>query len=155
MLNLKTACTIWLLLFLITSCGESGTNVQSSDIQKTDVLDTSKIVSETDTLGIDSDIDLSQIDTNYRDEFLNSLKEIEDKYGQQWDFCMCVKKNDSINKAIRASNLSDLDLSKLIARFDEVEKRCKAFLVQNPQNTPKERRKHEEKVRSCLEAVTY
>jgi hypothetical protein len=70
------------------------------------------------------------------------------KYGEQWDFCNCVLKNDSINKALE-KKLSDKQTDKLMARWEFVDTKCKDFLT-TPNTTPEERAKHEWKVKQCL-----
>jgi hypothetical protein len=35
-------------------------------------------------------------------------------------------------------------------RFEEVDKRCKSFLVMDNIRTPEEREKHDKKIRRCL-----
>jgi hypothetical protein len=70
------------------------------------------------------------------------------KYGEQWDFCSCVMKNDSINKALEKT-LTDKQTEKLMARWEFVDTKCKDFLT-TPNTTPEERSKHEWKVKQCL-----
>jgi hypothetical protein len=70
------------------------------------------------------------------------------KYGEQWDFCNCVMKNDSINKALEKT-LTDKQTEKLMARWEFVDTKCKDFLT-TPNTTPEERSKHEWKVKQCL-----
>jgi len=70
------------------------------------------------------------------------------KYGEQWDFCSCVLKNDSINKALEKT-LTDKQTEKLMARWEYVDTKCKDFLT-TPNTTPEERSKHEWKVKQCL-----
>ena len=96
-----------------------------------------------------SNIDISEVDEKHSEEFVESLIEIEKKYGEQWDFCTCVIKNDSINKAF-SNPVSDQEFDRLSARFDVIDEKCKAFLVQNPNQTPEERANHEKKVKKCL-----
>lgn len=96
-----------------------------------------------------SNIDISEVDEKHSEEFVESLIEIEKKYGEQWDFCTCVIKNDSINKAF-SSPVSDKEFDRLSERFDVIDEKCKAFLVQNPNQTPEERANHEKKVKKCL-----
>lgn len=96
-----------------------------------------------------SKIDISEVDEKHSEEFVESLIEIEKKYGEQWDFCTCVIKNDSINKAF-SNPVSDQEFDRLSARFDIIDEKCKAFLVQNPNQTPEERANHEKKVKKCL-----
>jgi hypothetical protein len=70
------------------------------------------------------------------------------KYGEQWDFCNCVMKNDSINKALEKT-LTDKQTDKLMVRWEYVDTKCKEFLT-TPNTTPEERSKHEWKVKQCL-----
>ena len=85
------------------------------------------------------------------DEQKESVKRIEAQYGKQWDFCDCVNKGDSLNKAIAAGKLSDDAFDRLSRRFDEIERRCKAFKIEDPSRTPQERIAHEKRVKDCLE----
>ncbi|MBL1280231.1 MAG: hypothetical protein COA33_008170 [Fluviicola sp.] len=76
---------------------------------------------------------------------------IEQTYGEQWDFCTCVVKNDSINKVFTTRNLTDEEFDKIIVRSEQIEQRCKAFLIINKVNTPEERLIHIQRVKVCLE----
>lgn len=82
-------------------------------------------------------------------EFKENKKKIEAIYGEQWDFCKCVIVNDSIDKAVKSGDISD----KLMERFDEVDRKCKAFLVMDNIRTPEEREKHEKKIKKCLKSA--
>ncbi|MCT4560618.1 MAG: hypothetical protein N4A41_04495 [Crocinitomicaceae bacterium] len=82
-------------------------------------------------------------------DFKENKKKIEKKYGNQWDFCRCVVANDSIDKVVKSG--VDLD-QKFMDRFEEIDAKCKAFLVMNPNNTPEERQLHERKIQECLKA---
>jgi hypothetical protein len=75
-----------------------------------------------------------------------SIAKIEEKYGEQWDFCHCVVINDSIDKAIKRGDTSD----KLMVRWDIVDKKCQAFRIQDPNRTPEQRDAHERRVKKCL-----
>lgn len=101
---------------------------------------------------IKSDYDMSTVDSDNIADFKESLAKIEAEHGVQWDFCTCVIKNDSINKAF-AKEVSDAEFDRLSERFDEIEQKCKAFLAQNPNSTPEERAIHEKKVKKCLKEV--
>ena len=83
------------------------------------------------------------VDVNYTE----NKKKIEEKFGDQWTFCRCVKANDSLDKLIKSG--ADLDDS-FMKTFDEVDTKCKAFLVMSPNQTPEDRDKHEEKIKNCL-----
>jgi hypothetical protein len=77
------------------------------------------------------------------------LKEkIEKKFGEQWDFCACILKNDSINKAFK-NKLSPEQEDKLIDRWDFVESKCKE-LTTFENTTPEERAIYQNKVSQCL-----
>jgi hypothetical protein len=86
-----------------------------------------------------------------RDALNEEIEKIEAAYGEQWDFCDCVIKGDSLNTAISAGKLSDAEFDRLSKRFDEIELRCKVFKMQDPNRTPDERLAHEKKVQDCLE----
>jgi hypothetical protein len=75
---------------------------------------------------------------------------IEKKYGEQWSFCTCVKKGDSLSKAVAKENLSDVELNKLLVSFDEIEKKCQFFRLQDVNRTPEDRQKHADRVKKCL-----
>lgn len=83
-------------------------------------------------------------------ELQESIAKIEEKYGEQWDFCDCVVKGDSINKAFSTPNLPDAEFERLSKRFDEIDEKCQAFRIQDAARTPEQRELHEKKVRKCL-----
>jgi len=86
-----------------------------------------------------------------QNDLREEIEKIEATYGEQWDFCDCVVKGDSLNKAISGGKLSDAAFDRLSKRFDEIELRCKVFKMQDPNRTPEERLAHEKKVNDCLE----
>lgn len=137
-----------LLLIGLAACG-SGSDKNSEEGEnknKKEQKDSSK-KDEKDKK--DTKYDMSTVDVKDRKEFERNLEKIEKKHGEQWDFCTCVVKNDSINKAF-SSPVSDAEFDRLSDRFDVIDKHCKAFLAQNPNQTPEERAKHEKKVKKCL-----
>lgn len=75
-------------------------------------------------------------------------QKIEKKYGEQWDFCACILKNDSINKAFK-NKLTPEQEDKLIDRWDFVETKCKE-LTTFDNTTPEERAIYQKKVSQCL-----
>jgi hypothetical protein len=83
------------------------------------------------------------------DEVEEATVEIVKKYGEQWDFCTCVVKQDSINAAMLRDDISDDEFDRLMERSDYVDNKCKTLLIQ-PNNTPEDRAKHEKKVKNCL-----
>ena len=79
------------------------------------------------------------------------INRIVEKYGVQWDFCDCVKKNDSIDKLLKNQKLTESELDVVLLRADEIEKKCKLLLTDLKSNKPSERQRHQEKVKACLE----
>lgn len=70
------------------------------------------------------------------------------KYGEQWDFCTCIVKNDSITDAFE-KKLTPQQEEKLMARWDYVDNKCKE-LTTFDNTTPEERARHEKRVNKCL-----
>ena len=137
---------------LLLSCE---TNNEIPSVLEVDIIveDTLKVrneVIDSIDLLIESDYDMSGIDVKNVKEFKESLVKIEEKFGEQWDFCKCIVKGDSINKAFMNEILSDEEFDVLSNRFDMIDEKCKAFRVQNPNITPEQRLMHEKKVKSCL-----
>ncbi|MCJ8288878.1 MAG: hypothetical protein HRT58_05640 [Crocinitomicaceae bacterium] len=139
-----------LSLFLLFSCsGESTEDTDPKEQPKNDTLSVENPL-ELDTLNIKSDYKMEDVDVKERKEFKKNLANIEKKYGIQWDFCTCVLANDSLDKAVKNPAVSDLDMDQIFKRFDVVAEKCKAFQIQNPNQTPEERARHERKVSNCL-----
>ncbi len=136
------------LLFLV-SCGNDVENVIDNVDEGVDSLDV-EIVDAVADVEIISDYDMSTVDTKDVKEFKENLAKIEKKYGEQWDFCMCAVKQDSVNKAFQNPDLSDAEFDKVLKRSDLIDEKCKAFMVQNPNVTPEERADHERKIKKCL-----
>lgn len=80
----------------------------------------------------------------------DNLDRIEKKYGAQWDFCDCVKKNDSIDRLLKKQKLSDTQLTEILLRADDIDKKCKILLTDLKSNKPSDRAKHEARVKECL-----
>jgi hypothetical protein len=130
-------------LCLLFSC--SGTEeLEQIEGEFTDSLQT--IV---DTSDIMYNVDTNQYISKDKEKE-EQKKEIIKKYGEQWDFCDCVRKNDSIQKAIEKGN-DNTDYDKLFERMDVVETKCVEMLAA-PNTTPEERQKHQERVKKCLKA---
>lgn len=137
-----------LSLLLLFSCKTSS----SEDENKDNEIDTTIVEIDTTSFEIDttSVLDDSLQKAGYVDESEEVEKEIEKKFGKQWDFCDCVVKNDSINKVFEnADNLSDDEFDAAFVRMEEIDKHCKE-LISAPNTTPDERAKHKRKVRKCL-----
>ncbi|MCR9173216.1 MAG: hypothetical protein NXI10_12015 [bacterium] len=103
-----------------------------------------------DSLAIESEYDLETVDPKDRKEFLENMAKIEKQYGEQWDFCTCIIKNDSVQKAFMNEALSDAEFDVIVARSEEIDNKCQAFLVQSRNQTPEERYEHKKKVDKCL-----
>ncbi len=129
------------ILITITSCSSKDTN--QGDLPLEPIVDTIKVEKapeqEMKELQKKKDVVVNV-------DFKENKAKIEKKYGEQWDFCKCVVLNDSIDKAVKAGNVDD----KLMERFDEVDKRCKSFLVMDNSRTPEERMLHDKKIAKCL-----
>jgi len=142
---------VLITLFSLFSCK---TEIENHDVENHDVeIDSLPVTIELndsiDTM-IVSDYDMGDVDVKDIKEFKENLVKIEQEFGEQWDFCICVVKRDSVNKAIMDESLSESEFDKVISRSDEIDEKCKAFQVQNPNTTPDERAKHEKMVRNCL-----
>lgn len=130
------------LLFLFSSCK----NEPNQKIATKTDIDTTEVKSDTLTSKKLSPKKIEVI--NEKAEKVENHIKIVEKYGEQWDFCSCVIKNDSINKAFE-KNLTDKQSEKLMSRWEFVENKCKEFLT-TPNTTPEEREAHELKVKRCL-----
>lgn len=143
---------IILSLLTFVSCGSDATNEASNKPIVTNEAGTDGLDSVKSS--VESQVDERMLDKHHQKEFYENLKKIESQYGVQWDFCTCVVKNDSINKAISklVSNpkYSETELDGLIIRSDTIEKRCKSFISQDLSQTPTQREEHEAKIRKCL-----
>jgi hypothetical protein len=128
-----------LLSNLFVACCGSGHNKEESHDEH---LDTSAV----DTSLVDTTVYTD--DSGYVDEELETENLIEATYGEQWDFCDCVVKNDSINKVLENAG-DDADYDAILERMDEIDMHCKTMLT-TPNTTPEERDAHERKVRKCL-----
>lgn len=141
--HMKFTISITLLLLLIScsdktpclDCGECGLNL---NVKEETLENAVASAHGTQSSGIDTT------------ELQESIAIIEKKYGEQWDFCNCVVKGDSINKAFSKPNLPDAEFDRLSNRFDEIDEKCQAFRIQDANRTPEERDMHERKVRKCL-----
>jgi hypothetical protein len=139
---MKTLFALVLIVFIsscvnkssCTDCESCGANLNVKEVSLEDALEKAKS-------------EPVQVDTT---ELQESIAKIEEKYGEQWDFCDCVVKGDSINKAFSKPNLPDAEFDRLAKRFDEIDIKCQAFRIQDASRTPEQREEHEKKVRKCL-----
>ena len=115
-----------------------------------------------DTLNQDS-IQSIDIDTNVAKQAIDTIKKVYEnpevqeahvaivkKYGEQWDFCKCIVKSDSVNTALMEA--SDEEFDNVMKRSDYIDSKCKGLLIQ-PNSTPEDRYKHENKVKKCLSSA--
>lgn len=139
----RSAYFIFLIpLLSFVSCNGGGDSLDDS-LSDTLLIDTSLIdttINPIDTVKVDS--------AGYIDESSALTTQIEKVYGAQWDFCDCVVKNDSIEKAIFATD-DDAQLDLILARMEVVDQHCKGLLT-TANTTPDDRAKHERKVKRCL-----
>ncbi|MFK7786966.1 MAG: hypothetical protein AB8B56_17730 [Crocinitomicaceae bacterium] len=139
--------------FVLLSCGEEpAKKKEDMDTTEVDTLNVEDPL-DTDTIEIVSDYKMDNVDPDERKEFKENLAQIEKKHGVQWDFCTCVVANDSLDKAVKNENISDAEMDEIFERLEVVSEKCKAFQIQNPNQTPEERARHEKKVRDCLKAA--
>ncbi len=138
----KSLPVFFILTLLLISCGEQKKEEKLSSKQEKSKDSTAL----TSIASKETKKTVKVIDP--KTEKLEVHAKIVAKYGEQWDFCNCVLKNDSINKALEKT-LSDKQTDKLMARWEFVDTKCKDFLT-TPNTTPEERSKHEWKVKQCL-----
>ena len=144
---MKRPLLLLTIIFAI-GCNSNDKNLDE-DIISCDIEhgDSVLVISENDTI---SNYDMSTVDQGDSKEFKENLIRIEQEYGDQWGFCDCVIKGDSMNKAFAKPDISDTKFDKLSKRFDIIDEKCRAFRIQNPNITPDERQSHEAKVKKCL-----
>lgn len=137
---LKAILPLTAILFLIASCGNDPKvhKDKSKDIDKDEVK-------KQLTAPIKKDTVISK-----KAEVESIKAKIEQKYGEQWEFCDCIVRLDSITDAFE-KKLTPAQEEKLMARWEYVDVKCKE-LTTNPSTTPEERYKHENKVKKCLKA---
>lgn len=129
---------------------DSSNDVISSpevEIDSTETMDLSELeVEEKDSTDV-------EIDKRYADEDLQKThEEIVKKYGEQWDFCMCIVKNDSVQKALESDDLSDEAFDLLFERSEFIDTKCKELLIFD-NSTPEKREEHQKRVKNCLRAA--
>lgn len=136
---------------LLSACGENAPEKPDSNGEKVKKLtreDT--LAAKKDSLNINSEYNLETVDPKHQEEFMENLAQIEKEFGEQWGFCECIIRNDSVQKAFQNPNISDAEFDALDARSTVIANKCKAFLVQSMNQTPEERYEHKKKVNDCL-----
>lgn len=142
---LKFTSILSLIFLIVVSCKNEPKHTENTNKNS----DSTKINKDTLSEKIDSPKKIEIL--NEKAEKTENHAKIVEKYGEQWDFCSCVIKNDSINNAFE-KNLTDKQSEKLMKRWEFVENKCKEFLT-TPNTTPEERVEHELKVTRCLKAA--
>lgn len=140
---MKQFASLLFFLCILIACKQKSEECTSCEMEE----NTKDSIIVPDKSNLDAALKSTTTETKTKDQVEN-LKKIEKKYGEQWDFCTCVRANDSINTAFE-KNVSDKQAEKLMARWEHVELKCKSFLTQ-PNTTPEERALHEKKVKNCL-----
>ncbi|MFK8039370.1 MAG: hypothetical protein AB8B74_13840 [Crocinitomicaceae bacterium] len=129
------------------SCTSTTSNQSSVQNSKDSIIEASISTKDTTSITIHSD---SSSQEHYENSNESAEKIIEKKYGVQWDFCDCIRKNDSIQKAIDSSgDIDDIEFELLMARFEEIDNHCKS-IISSPNTTPDQRKTHERRVKKCL-----
>jgi membrane-associated HD superfamily phosphohydrolase len=120
---------------------EEEQNLVESPAEVTDRVANEKVIQEEEeTIASDENVDQN---------FIANKEKIVQKFGKQWSFCSCVRANDSLDKLIKSgAELNDA----FMKRFDEVDNKCKAFLVMSNNSTPEEREAHVKKTKDCIKA---
>ena len=136
----------YLICLTLFSCTNNSDN--HSEIENEVSIDTMITVSTPDT--ITSDLDSNTIESYETDVLVETKAKIEKEYGEQWDFCDCIFKTDSIQNAIeKVGDISDKEFDKIMSRFEEIDQHCKTIIA-SPNTTPEQRKAHERKVKKCL-----
>jgi hypothetical protein len=128
-----------LLVFALISC--NGNEEQSEGEILTDSLAT---IEKTDSL-TPEELVITQVSND--PEVQEAHEEIVKKYGEQWDFCTCIVKSDSVNTALMEA--PDDMFDRVMERSEYIDSKCKELLIQ-PNATPEERAAHEKRVKKCL-----
>ncbi len=140
--------TFFVAALLLQSCKSDSSNGddKNSDSDSTNVSDTLM----TDDPFIDTtQVKEDTVEIVYEDPAVQEAhKEIVKKYGVQWDFCTCIQKSDSVNTALMEA--SDAEFDAVMERSEYIDSKCKGLLIQ-PNATPEDRIKHENKVKKCLD----
>ncbi len=140
--------TFFVAALLLQSCKSDSDNGndENNDSDSTNVSDTLM----NDDLSIDTtEVEEDTVEIVYDDPAVQEAhKEIVKKYGIQWDFCTCIKKSDSVNTALMEA--SDAEFDAVMERSEYIDSKCKGLLIQ-PNATPEDRMKHENKVKNCLD----
>ena len=142
---MKIFVTFLTFLIILSACNVSETetvenleNDSSQSVNDLNPVDSliSEMIDTNDLMDLSSDPDVKEAQV-----------EIIKKFGEQWDFCTCIVKSDSVNTALMEA--SDDDFDKVMERSEYIDSKCKSLLIQ-PNDTPDERTLHEKRVKKCL-----
>ncbi|MDG0972823.1 MAG: hypothetical protein P8O07_01565 [Crocinitomicaceae bacterium] len=125
---------------ILVSCNGN----QNQPIEEVVVTDSLLIVEKTDSL-VQEEVIIKEVSKD--PEIQEVQEEIVKKYGEQWDFCTCIVKSDSVNTALMEAPDDMFDL--VMERSEYIDSKCKGLLIQ-PNATPEERTTHEKRVKKCL-----
>ncbi len=117
---------------------------QNQPAEEVVVTDSLLIVEKTDSL-VQEEVIIKEVSKD--PEIQEAQEEIVKKYGEQWDFCTCIVKSDSVNTALMEAPDDMFDL--VMERSEYIDSKCKGLLIQ-PNATPEERAAHEKRVKKCL-----
>lgn len=127
------------LLFLV-SCNSNENALPTEDLP----VDSLKVSDYIET--VDEEIVSVDIVSNDPD-VQEAHAEIVKNFGEQWDFCTCIVKSDSVNNALMEA--PDELFDKVMERSEYIDSKCKGLLIQ-PNATPEDRALHEKRVKKCL-----
>ncbi|MFD1552797.1 hypothetical protein DNU06_08475 [Putridiphycobacter roseus] len=133
-------------IVLLSGCKQSNSNESMVPEKK---------LNPTQVITIDSATIKAKLSTDQYEELtaIVDTVQLEKKYGKQWDFCDCIYKTDSINKAIENSEtLTDMEITNLFNRFEVIDLHCK-ILISGANTTPEERKNHQRKVKQCKKSL--
>ena len=91
-------------MFFLIVCNQDGEVVEVLPVN-TDSVTKNEVIEDSISKSIISEYDISTVDKNNSTEFKESLLKIEAEFGEQWSFCDCVIKGDSINSAFDEYNV--------------------------------------------------
>lgn len=142
-----TFLTISLVLFSFSSCS-NGTNTEDlRGIEAEEFVDTLPEVVTDSTVNMEPVEAEATLEIDENKDIQESTEHIIKAYGEQWDFCYCAQKQDSVNTALMEAEGDEFD--KVMERSDYIDLKCKALLIQ-PNTTPEERERHQKRIRDCL-----
>jgi hypothetical protein len=144
-INMRLIATI-LILTSFVSCGESKKEVKEKPLTTVEKIQEKQAEIQSVVISKKKKTHASMAQKDME----KAKQIIEKKYGEQWDFCTCVQKNDSINKAFTKANIPEKEFDRLFKRLEYVEDKCQVFLIEDANSTPEQREAHAKKVKDCL-----